>query len=154
MLDSGWTPRVEELDDWQPAGGMLLDDQDDSAIEDELEDDGDHGRAWTTGTEEREVEDILSPGMLFGEGLQFRGEVIEPAVGKMGNGDGDDVGLPLRRGGSEVGQARRQGEEKKTYEVVRQLGSGSYAVVYLVREKGGRRREYGESVYVACLIPR
>jgi serine/threonine protein kinase len=152
MLDSGWTPRVEELDDWQPAGGMLLDDQDDIAIEDELEDDGDHGRAWTTGTEEREVEDILSPGMLFGEGLQFRGEVIEPAVGKMGNGDGDDVGLPLRRGGSEVGQARRQGEEKKTYEVVRQLGSGSYAVVYLVREKGGRRREYGELVDVACPI--
>ena len=138
-----WAPGVEELDEWAPAGGMLLDD-DDEAVEDDWSD-----RSDTT------PKDVLQPGMIFGEGLEFQGEVIVAAVGKNGNGYGD---LALRRGGSEAGQPRREisqsgrerivGTERKRYEVVRQLGSGSYAVVYLVREKGGRKREYGESAHV------
>jgi serine/threonine protein kinase len=138
---------VDELEEWSPAGGMLLD-GDDSAVEDDEWDDG----------SDSTPKEVLQPGMVFGEGLEFQGEVIVPAVGKNGNGDGD---LPLRRGGSEAGQPRREisqsgreriiDTEKKRYEVVRQLGSGSYAVVYLVREKGGRRREYGESYTLEVL---
>lgn len=120
-----------------------MDEDDDSAIED---DNGEYDRAWSENGE-RPAKDIMRPGMIFGEGLEFQGELIQPAVGKGAGGDGV---LPLRRDGSAVGQKRRPGvvndkeEEKKRYEVVRPLGSGSYAVVYLVREKGGRKREYGE----------
>jgi hypothetical protein len=139
---------MEDLDEWSPAGGMLLDD--DEAIDDGEDDEWDDDQ--TTPKE------VLQPGFIFGEGLEFQGEMIVPAVGKNGDGSGD---LPLRRGGSEVGQRREsetqrsgaqaQTGEKKRYEVVRQLGSGSYAVVYLVREKGGRRREYGESMMCPSL---
>jgi hypothetical protein len=151
---------MDDFDDWQPAGGILL-----GTEEEAVEDEGDHqaggedeegyeGRTWTGLSDaSRVVEHVLKPGMLFGEGLEFQGEVIVPAVGR--GGDGDLEVLPLRRGGSEVGkQVRATGEThglggsveaaKKVYEVVRQLGSGSYAVVYLVREKGGRKREFGE----------
>ena len=140
----------EVIDDWQPAGGMLLDGGDDQDYKGEVrgQDDVD---VWTDSN--RPVEDVLSPGMLFGIGMEFQGEAVQPAIGRWGTGsDGHDVGLPLRRGGSEIG--RSQGGEatteivKKVYEVVRQLGSGSYAVVYLVRERGGRKREFGE-VYFA-----
>ena len=147
MMES-WAPGVEEMDDWQPAGGMLLD-NDDEVIEDDLDDYGD-GRTGTGYSDiSREVEDIMQPGMLFGEGREFQGEIVEPAIGRLG----DDAILPLRRGGSEVNHARldhlhaagikEPEKEKKLYTVIRLLGSGSYASVYLVREKGGRRREYG-----------
>lgn len=153
QMGDQFTSAVEEYDDWQPAGGMLLgdmdEDEDDSAIEDDDEE-GNYNRSWTGGGSEngeRPAKDIMRPGMLFGEGLEFQGETIEPAVGKGADGDGI---LPLRRDGSGVGQKRRPGvveadddEGKKRYEVVRPLGSGSYAVVYLVREKNGRKREYG-----------
>jgi hypothetical protein len=131
---------------------MLLHENDEDALEDEDEggdEDDQRGRTWTGLSEaSRVVEHVLQPGMLFGEGLDFQGEEIVPAVGRMQDGD---LGLPLRRGGSEVGKALRgavgtvQEREKRVYEVVRQLGSVSYAVVYLVREKGGRKREFGES---------
>ena len=141
------------FDDWRPTGGMLLDDgvgagdHDEALIDDQLEDDG---RQWQFDGEEddRAVENILAPGMLFGEGQEFQGELVQPAVRQIG-GEAGAEGLPLRRGGSEMGKPQRgdvtdaQGT-KKVYQVVRQLGSGSYAVVYLVREKGGRRREYGK----------
>jgi hypothetical protein len=140
----------EELDDWQPAGGMLLGDMDeDSAIADDV-DGYDDGRVWS-GISDSPAKAVMRPGMLFGEGLEFQGETIEPAVGKGADGDGI---LPLRRDGSGVGQKRRPGlqeEGKKRYEVVRQLGSGSYAVVYLVREKNGRKREYGEPLLLTKL---
>lgn len=144
------SPGIEEMEEWQPEGGILL--GDDEVIEDELDDKGAvDGRTWTGVSEaERAVEDVLSPGTLFGEGIEFQGEIVQPAVGRWGTAaDGDDVGLPLRRGGSEVGKSQRGDERtesvKKVYEVVRRLGSGSYAVVYLVRERGGRKREFGES---------
>ena len=141
MMDA-WAPGVEEMDEWQPEGGMLLG-GDNKGNEYEVDDQGGgEGRMFEA---ERGVQDVLSPGMLFGESMEFQGEVIQPAVGRWTTGaDGDDVGLPLRRGGSEVGKKVRAENTKKVYEVVRQLGSGSYAVVYLVREKGGRKRDFGE----------
>jgi len=150
MADS-WAPGVEEMEEWQPEGGILLDGGDSEVVEDEVDDGGAlEGRTWTGVSDaERVVEDVLSPGTLFGEGMEFRGEVVQPAVGRWGTGaDGDDVGVPLRRGGSEVGKTTRGDlrteSARKVYEVVRQLGSGSYAVVSLVRERGGRKREFGE----------
>lgn len=155
---TSWGHGADVLDEWQPAGGMLLEDDDDdddevSAAEKDLDrydDDHDDGRVWSGISDaSREVDDVLQRGMLFGEGLEFQGEIIVPAIGREGT---DDAGLPLRRGGSEVGKKSRSAPEvdvrlepaaKKVYEVVRKLGSGSYAVVYLVREKSGRKKEYG-----------
>lgn len=165
MLDHPMSPGWKEMDDWSPAGGMLLHDEED----DEFDEGGDSGdvmdedvydgdgvqKTWSGVSDaSRVVEDVLKPGMIFGEGLEFQGEVIVPAVGRlMTTETGEKVGMPLRRGGSEAGVGRGTaavgGPEvqpaKKSYEVVRQLGSGSYAVVYLVKERGGRKREYGES---------
>jgi hypothetical protein len=128
------------MDDWQP--GVLLDADeatDSFGFDDEY---GSNGRSWTAESEASHVADVLRPGMIFGEGLEFEGDVIAAAVGRI---DATDV-VPLRRDGSQMGTARgSQGgrpRTKKTYEVIRQLGSGSYAVVYLVRERGGRKREY------------
>ncbi|WWC57831.1 uncharacterized protein I303_100366 [Kwoniella dejecticola CBS 10117] len=139
----------DEMDDWQPAGGMLLDGDDSAALENEDAHDYDDDvkeRSWTgfsdkDGSDSPHVEEPFKPGMLIGEGMEFQGEIIVPAVGRMG---ADDIGLPLRRGGSEATKnTRTDGQtEKKRYEVVRKLGTGSYAVVYLVREKGGRHREF------------
>ncbi|EIW67802.1 hypothetical protein TREMEDRAFT_39946, partial [Tremella mesenterica DSM 1558] len=131
MLGS-WAPGVEDMEVWEPP------------VYDGIEEVLDMGEAGRTFTDESDVgrtaEDIMYSGMLFGEGREFQGEVVEPAVRKLS----DDEALPLRRGGSEVNHVRENGHapEKKTYQVIRQLGSGSYAVVYLVREKGGKRREY------------
>ncbi|WWD22336.1 hypothetical protein CI109_106827 [Kwoniella shandongensis] len=145
-----WAPGVEELDDWQPAGGMLLDggDEDVAVIDDNMdgdeEDDDGVGKTWSGLSDaSRAVEDILTPGTIIGEGLTFQGEVVVPAVGKT-YADGEEVGMPLRRGGSEATKFTRGDgrQEKKRYEVVRRLGTGSYAVVYLVKERGGRHREY------------
>ena len=142
---------ADDFDDWQPTGGMLLG-SDEETPEDDLPNDK---RDWAIEDEDDDntpVKDVMKPGMLFGEGLEFQGEIIAPAVGKV-NGDSSDEGMPLRRGGSEAPKALRgmpgvhhHGRDKKVFEVVRQLGSGSYAVVYLVKERGGRKREYGESL--------
>ncbi|KIR30012.1 serine/threonine protein kinase [Cryptococcus deuterogattii LA55] len=138
MSDS-WAPGVDELDDWQPAGGMLLDHGDDeaSAVDDYMDDYDDKvEQAWSGFSDSSPVvEDVLTPGMVIGEGLKFQGEIIVPAVSRMAMADGSDVGLPLRRGGSEATKVLRQDGryEKKRYEVVRRLGTGSYAVVYLTR---------------------
>lgn len=144
-LADAWAPGVEEMDDWQPAGGVLLDaDQ----TTDSFSFDEDYsGRSWTAESEASRVAEVLRPGMLFGEGVLFEGDVIEPAIGRLQVGPNtSDVDLPLRRDGSQIGTARgsQPGKPrgKKIYEVVRQLGSGSYAVVYLVRERGGRKREF------------
>ncbi|WWC97310.1 hypothetical protein V866_004189 [Kwoniella sp. B9012] len=155
QMGDSWASGADEMDDWQPAGGMLLDgDGEDSALMDDEErdefDDKDKGRSWTgfsddSSSSSPHVEEPLKPGMLIGEAMEFQGEIIVPAVGRMPNGTGDDdIGLPLRRGGSEATKFTRTDgkQEKKRYEVVRKLGTGSYAVVYLVREKGGRHREY------------
>ncbi|OCF36061.1 serine/threonine protein kinase [Kwoniella heveanensis BCC8398] len=145
QLSDSWAPGVEEMDDWQPAGGMLLDGDDENAVDDDDFDEY-QGRekSWSGfSDDEPVVEEILKPGMVIGEGLEFQGEVIVPAVGRAASG-GFDEGLPLRRGGSEATKVTRADgkHEKKRYEVVRKLGTGSYAVVYLVKERGGRKREY------------
>jgi len=143
-LADAWAPGVEEMEDWAPAGGVLLD-ADQSTVDSFSFDDeyGSNGRSWTAESEASHVADVLRPGMIFGEGVEFEGDIIEAAVGRI---DASDVGLPLRRDGSQIGTARGsqpgRPRTKKTYEVIRQLGSGSYAVVYLVRERGGRKREY------------
>lgn len=128
------------MDDWQPTGGIMLD-ADESTDAFSFDDHYDQGRSWTAESEVQGVADILRPGMVFGEGLEFEGEIIEPATGRLqadGNSD-----LPLRRDGSKVGVPRKPSTSpKRSYEVIRQLGSGSYAVVYLVRERGGRKREF------------
>ncbi|WVQ94033.1 hypothetical protein IAU59_001111 [Kwoniella sp. CBS 9459] len=145
QLSESWAPGVEEMDDWQPAGGMLLDGDDENAIdEDDFDEYQGREKSWSGfSDDEPVVEEILKPGMVIGEGLDFQGEVIVPAVGRAASG-GFDEGLPLRRGGSEATKATRADgkHEKKRYEVVRKLGTGSYAVVYLVKERGGRKREY------------
>lgn len=133
-------------DDWTPAGGMLLGDEDEH-----------HGRSWTSMTDD--TEDIMSrpifaPGDQFGEGLMFQGDIIVPAIGRA---HGHDIDHPLRRGGSEIGMTRRNGpvgmgatdgrERRKTvYEIVKAAGEGSFAQVYHIREKGGKRRDYGEYI--------
>ena len=154
MAGDVWAPGVDDFDDWQPTGGMLLG-SDEEAVEDEDQ------KNWAIDDddENRLVNDVLKPGMLFGEGLEFQGEVVAPAVGRL-SGDSSDEGMPLRRGGSEAPKALRgmpgvhhHGRDRKAYEVVRQLGSGSYAVVYLVKERGGRKREYGECDVGSCETP-
>nr|XP_019048420.1 serine/threonine protein kinase [Kwoniella bestiolae CBS 10118]OCF27350.1 serine/threonine protein kinase [Kwoniella bestiolae CBS 10118] len=154
QMGDSWASGADDMDDWQPAGGMLLDGEDSGMMDDEDRDefdDNDKGRSWTgfsddsSSSSSPHVEEPFKPGMLIGEGMEFQGEIIIPAVGRMPNGSGsDDVGLPLRRGGSEATKNTRTDgkQEKKRYEVVRKLGTGSYAVVYLVREKGGRHREF------------
>lgn len=145
--DAGWAPGLDDMDDWQPTGGVLL--AADEEEEEEERRDGftfdddlhNQGRSWTAESDASHIADVLRPGMVFGEGLEFEGDVITPAVGRLQVSDTSNVGLPLRRDFSAMG-TKRNPNEKKTYDVIRQLGSGSYACVYLVRERGGRKREY------------
>jgi len=148
--EDSWTPKYdheEREEEWNPAGGMLLHDDDEH-----------QGRSWTSLDEEDEAgkKNILRPGDVFGEGLMFQGEVITPAIGRM---HGHDIDHPLRRGGSEIGMARRNGpvgvgptagreRQRTSYEVVRVAGEGSFAQVYYIRERNGKQREYGE--YRGC----
>jgi hypothetical protein len=59
-----------------------------------------------------QIEDILSPGDLVGEGIPLLGEVLRL--------------VPI--------QSPNYEDPATEFEVVRKLGTGSYAVVYLVRE--------------------
>lgn len=145
-LAEAWAPVAPGLDtmdggdeDWgAPTGGIMLD-ADESADSFSFEDD-DNGRSWTAESEAG-VTDVLRPGDVFGEGLEFEGDIIRPATGRLDIRGSDDV--PLRRDGSKIGVPRHQSStSKRSYEVVRRLGSGSYAVVYLVRERGRRKREF------------
>ncbi|CAK9787065.1 kinase-like protein [Cutaneotrichosporon oleaginosum] len=147
-----WAPGAPGLDsmdggdeDWRaPTGGIMLD-ADESADHFSLpddDDDDDHGRSWTAESEVG-VTDVLRPGAIFGEGLEFEGDIIKPATGRLDIAGSNDAGVPLRRDGSKIGVPRKQtSTSKRSYEVIRRLGSGSYAVVYLVREQGGRKREF------------
>lgn len=143
---AAWAPGVDDMDDmddWQPTGGVLLDADEEEERHDNFgfDDFQSQGRSWTAETDASHIADVLRPGMVFGEGLEFEGDVIAPAVGRLQVNSTSDVGLPLRRDFSAMG-TKRNPNEKKTYDVIRQLGSGSYACVYLVRERGGRKREY------------
>ncbi|KIJ67859.1 hypothetical protein HYDPIDRAFT_25325 [Hydnomerulius pinastri MD-312] len=61
------------------------------------------------------IEDVLAPGDLIGEDIALQGQLVRPASAPF-TLTRDDAGLA------------------KEFEVVRRLGTGSYAVVYLVRE--------------------
>lgn len=92
---------------------------------------------------ESESDDIFVPGQIFGEGLEFQGEVVEAVVQITGLDE-----TALRRAGSEFGYKRatvRDTVDRRQYKVVRTLGTGSYATVYLVKEVGGKGKEFGMS---------
>ncbi|KAA1472792.1 kinase-like protein [Dentipellis sp. KUC8613] len=63
------------------------------------------------------IEDALSPGDLVGEGIALQGEAMRVVPIKCGKPTPAEMQEPARE-----------------FEVIRKLGSGSYAVVYLVRE--------------------
>jgi hypothetical protein len=148
-----WTPDFDHDsgdESWSaPTGGILLGDDDDA------------GRTWTSIDAEDEAAShpTLFPGDTFGEGLRFQGEKIRAAVGQT---YGHDIEHALRRGGSEMGIAGRNGpvgaaptdgrqRQRTIYEVVRSAGQGTFAQVYHIREIGGRRREYGEWIVYTSL---
>ncbi|BEJ14591.1 hypothetical protein CspHIS471_0403580 [Cutaneotrichosporon sp. HIS471] len=146
-LAEEWSPVAPGLDnmdggdeDWRaPTGGIMLDA--DESTDSFSFDDDEHNRSWTAESEVG-VTDVLRPGAVFGEGLEFEGDIIKPATGRL-DISGSDDGVPLRRDGSKIGVPRQQTDtSKRSYEVIRRLGSGSYAVVYLVRERGRRKREF------------
>ena len=149
-----WTPDFDDDsgdDSWSaPTGGILLGDDDDA------------GRTWTSIDAEDEAAShpTLFPGDTFGEGLKFQGEKIRAAVGQT---YGHDIEHALRRGGSEMGIAGRNGpvgaaptdgrqRQRTIYEVVRSAGQGTFAQVYHIREVGGRRREYGKLPFKSPLM--
>lgn len=143
-----WTPNFDQDsgdESWTaPNGGILLGDDDNA------------GRSWTSLDEQDQLNShaTLLPGDRFGEGLKFQGERIRAAIGQT---YGHDIVHALRRGGSEMGVAGRNGpvgagptdgrtRQRTVYEVVRVAGQGSFAQVYHIRELAERRREYGESI--------
>lgn len=137
---------VEEMEDWQPEGGMLLDedgyDSQHGVFDGEFED-GPDGEDERGSSESGRSAERLPVGTIFGEGVEFHGEIIRPAV------DTEHT-IPLRRGGSEIGQPMRthtqrpsQNSGKMTYQVMQHLGSGSYASVYKIKELKGAGREFG-----------
>ncbi|KXN90173.1 Negative regulator of sexual conjugation and meiosis [Leucoagaricus sp. SymC.cos] len=66
------------------------------------------------------IEDVLAPGDIVGEGCSLQGESIRlVSISSRRETDHDDLDC---------------GEPATEFEVVRRLGSGSYAVVYLVKE--------------------
>lgn len=66
------------------------------------------------------IEDVLAPGDIVGEGCSLQGELIRlVSVSSQPEPDND---------------LDNDGEPAQEFEVVRRLGSGSYAVVYLVKE--------------------
>ena len=93
--------------------------------------------------ENGDMADIFSSGYVFGAGHSFQGEVIEAVAPRRLGANGEEVPIPLRA----MGHHRRASSERcevasKSFQVVRQLGSGSFAVVYLVKEIGGVGQEY------------
>jgi hypothetical protein len=96
---------------------------------------------------EDDVDDIFPPGHRLGEGLSFQGETIEE-IDPVARSRETGRSLP-QSSASSIASLRenglnRSGGKRKVFEVVRKLGSGSYAVVYLVKEVGGGQ-EYGTS---------
>lgn len=84
-------------------------------------------------------ETVFRPGERFGSGLPLRGEVVEhvdPTTRLQASGRS----LPIN--GVPASPAPSSTFNNKVFEVVRKLGSGSYANVYLVREVGGVGQEY------------
>lgn len=90
--------------------------------------------------------DMLPLGFKFGAGLPFQGEIIENVdpVGSLKSRGKEVPGATCARFNSpRLGHASLA--VGKAFEVIRKLGSGSYAMVYLVKEVGGIGQEYGRS---------
>lgn len=68
---------------------------------------------------------MLSTGDLIGEGLELQGEVVRTVPITPLTAPSEETSMEKAGAGD---------EPAKTFEVVRRLGTGSYAVVYLVRE--------------------
>jgi hypothetical protein len=104
--------------------------------------------AWD-GRDDNDDDDdgIFPPGYRIGEGLAFRGEIIED-VDPVARSKENGRSLPQSSAGS-IASLRENGldaderAKRRIFEVVRKLGSGSYATVYLVKEVGGGQ-EFGE----------
>lgn len=84
-------------------------------------------------------EDVLAPGDRVGAGLQLRGETIQGVNlaihGEQWKQDLDNLfGLVNHDEDDLDGMGAHTKEPADELEVVRRLGAGSYAVVYLVRE--------------------
>ena len=102
-----------------------------------------------TGWDDREHDDddIFPPGYRIGEGLAFQGEVIED-VDPVARSKENGRSLPQSSAGSiaslrENGLDQEERAKRRIFEVVRKLGSGSYATVYLVKDVGGGQ-EFGQ----------
>jgi hypothetical protein len=158
--DLGWDEAFadDDDDDDRPDGDFTFD------VE-EPEDDGKHHRTTASGRSSRrgrtsyrrsrgsyddhlpngEMADIFPTGHVFGAGHSFQGETIEAVAPRRLTVGGADGFVPEKANGHH----RRASIERcevasKSFRVVRQLGSGSFAVVYLVKEIGGIGQEYGE----------
>lgn len=97
---------------------------------------------------EHDGDDIFSPGFKIGEGLRFHGEIIEevdPIARSRENGRSIPQSIASSISSLKDHPNGISGK-RKAYEVVRKLGSGSYAVVYLVKEVGG-----GQEFALKCL---
>lgn len=96
---------------------------------------------------EHDDDDIFPPGYRIGEGLAFQGEIIED-VDPVARSKENGRSLPQSSAGSiaslrENGLDLEERSRKRIFEVVRKLGSGSYATVYLVKDIGGGQ-EFGQ----------
>lgn len=90
------------------------------------------------------LSDVFPLGHVFGAGHSFEGEIIEAVTPRRLASNGREVPVPQFALGHHRRASLERGEiATKSFKVVRQLGSGSFAVVYLVREIGGVGQEYG-----------
>lgn len=85
---------------------------------------GENRYSWSSGSA---IEDILSPGDFVGEGLDLQGERLRPLS---------------------VSDRNREWPAQE-FEVVKKLGSGSYAIVYLVREVLSRGAPFSDDGHCA-----
>jgi hypothetical protein len=97
--------------------------------------------------------DMLPLGFKFGAGLPFQGEIIENVdpVGSLKSRGKEVPGATCARFNSpRLGHASLA--VGKAFEVIRKLGSGSYAMVYLVKEVGGIGQEFGRSLSTRSFV--
>ncbi|THH29951.1 hypothetical protein EUX98_g4251 [Antrodiella citrinella] len=95
-------------------------------------------RSWDSQASSSSLADVLFQGGLVGEGLSLQGELIRrvpitPQSSAASMFSRDDISF------DEETRREREGLPAKEFEVVRKLGTGSYAVVYLVREVLARK---------------
>lgn len=95
------------------------------------------GRSTSSNHSSFSAPDVLSPGDLIGEGMELQGEVVRcvPITPLPSPDLAPSQPEPATPSQPSSSIAAPSAEEPAcTFEVVRRLGTGSYAVVYLVRE--------------------